>query len=273
MSFSAKLLCFTDLHVKGEGETILGIDPLARFEDALSHALAHHPDAERVILMGDLVNSGKPEEYARLAPVLARCPLPVTLMPGNHDDRAAMAEVLGAERDRNGFLQSWFETETHRVICLDTVFGERFLSFAALGQLCEKRLAWLARALETEKPVLLVAHHPPMRVGFPGMDEIRLRDDEALARVIAGTTVQHILCGHLHRTVSGHWRGIGFTVFKSTCHQMPLALESKGLSLSTDEPGAYGIVLLGEEGIVVHSEDWQLARRVDEDCAEAVAEG
>lgn len=267
-----KLLCFTDLHVKDEGETIIGIDPLDRFADAMAHALRRHPDADRVVLMGDLVNSGRAEEYARIKPVLDSCPLPLTILPGNHDDRASMQAVLGTRPDANGFLHSTFETPTHRVVCLDTVFGTKYLSFASLGQMDAPRLDWLRAQLDTDKPVLLIAHHPPMKVGFPGMDDIRMRDDDALAELIAGSTVQHILCGHVHRTISGHWRGIGFSIFKSTCHQAPLSFDSKGMSLSTPEPGAYGIVLLTEDGVIVHTEDWQIASDEIADSDDAVAQ-
>lgn len=267
-----KLLAFTDLHIKAEGETIIGLDPYQKFADAFAHAVRRHPDADHVVLMGDLVNSGKPEEYARVAAAIADSPVPVTLMPGNHDDREAMADALGAHRDGDGYIQTVIETPTHRVICLDTVFGDRYLSFASLGQYDQKRLDWLATQLETDKPILLFAHHPPMKVGFPGMDEIRMRDDAKLAALIAGSTVQHIICGHVHRTISGHWRGIGFSIFKSTCHQAPLSFESKGLSLSTDEPAAYGIVLLTEDGVIVHTEDFELASDEIVDSDDAVAQ-
>lgn len=256
---TTKLLCFTDLHIRRPGETIIGLDPIAKFRGALDHALRRHPDAARVVLMGDLANSGRAEEYAALRAVLQGCPLPVTLMPGNHDDRDALCAGLGAARDADGFIQSSLDTESHRVLFLDTVFGTRYLSFASLGQYDAPRLNWLKAQLDTDRPVLIFAHHPPMKTGFPGMDDIRLRDDAALAEAIRGSTVRHLICGHVHRSISGSWQGCGFTILKSTCHQSPLAFDSHELSLSTPEPAAYGIVLLSDEGIVVHSEDWELA--------------
>lgn len=268
-----KLLAFTDIHLKPEGETIIGIDPFTRLRDALAHGLRRHKDVARIILMGDLANSGRPAEYARLRTLLADCPVPVTLMPGNHDDRDALVEAFDLPRDENGFVQSVIDTPTHRVICLDTVFGTKYLSFASLGQYDAPRQDWLrAELARSDKPVLLFAHHPPMRVGFAGMDEIRLRDDDAFAAILEGSPVQHIICGHVHRTISGHWRGHGYTILKSTCHQMPLALENRDLSLSTDEPGAYGIVLLDEDGVTVHSEDFELASDEFVPAPEAVAD-
>ena len=54
-----KLLVLTDLHVRGIGQTILGIDALERFREGIHHATANHPDAVHIVLMGDIVHSGK----------------------------------------------------------------------------------------------------------------------------------------------------------------------------------------------------------------------
>ncbi|MEM7441075.1 MAG: phosphodiesterase [Pseudomonadota bacterium] len=255
-----KLLAFTDTHLRSEGETIIGLDPYAKFAGALEHAQRRHPDATRIVVMGDLVNSGKAEEYERFKQVIDTAKCPVTIIPGNHDDRNQLVESLSLTRDDAGYVQSVFDTETHRVIAIDTVFGEKYLSFASLGQYNEARLKWLdAQLAAADKPVLLFAHHPPFKVGFDGMDDIRMRDDEAFADVVLGR-VAHIICGHVHRTISGNWRGLSYSILKSTCHQMPLALGDAGMSLSTDEPSAYGVILLSEDNVIVHTEDWELAK-------------
>ena len=78
-----KILVFTDIHIVPEGETIIGINPLARFMKGLAHALDSHPDAARVMLCGDLTHNAAPPDYARLRRALDTCPLPVSLMLGN----------------------------------------------------------------------------------------------------------------------------------------------------------------------------------------------
>lgn len=260
-----KLLALTDIHMKPEGQTIIGLDPFENFRRGLNHALQHHPDAERVILMGDLTNSGTPEEYARVAEVIKECPLPVSLMCGNHDQRDNLVAAFpDTPLDANGFVQDAFVYGNTRVLITDTQFGPPFVSYAHLGQYCAKRFGWLADQLAQAKfanqTVALFAHHPPMKVGFSGMDQIRMRDGAKMAETLetAGVRV-HFLCGHVHRTISGSWQDHSFTVFKSTCHQMPLALENPDLSLSTAEPAAYGVILLTEDGIIAHSEDFDIA--------------
>ncbi len=260
-----KLLAFTDLHMKPAGQTIIGIDPFENFKRGLTHALEHHPDAERVILMGDLTNSGTPEEYASVAQAIDGCAIPITLMCGNHDQRENLVDAFPwATTDVNGFVQDAFVYGNTRVLTTDTQFGPPFVSYAHLGAYCDKRFEWLndqlAAAKAANQHVALFAHHPPFKVGFEGMDQIRMRDDKRMVQTLAFADVPvHFLCGHVHRTISGSWHGNGFTVFKSTCHQMPLALTNPDLSLSTAEPAAYGVILLNDEGVIAHSEDFDLA--------------
>lgn len=92
------------------------------------------------------------------------------------------------------------------------------------------------------------------------MDDIRLRNgDELLALLQDSPTVEHYFCGHIHRTISGSVGGLGFSMFKSPSYQMPFDLISASAGVSTPEPGAYGIVLLYENSVIVHTEDFQLA--------------
>ena len=69
----SKLILFTDIHITQSGKTIIGIDPIERFEQGLAHALDHHPDAKGIIISGDLVHRGSLQEYERLKASLANC--------------------------------------------------------------------------------------------------------------------------------------------------------------------------------------------------------
>jgi len=60
---AAKILVMTDLHIRGEGQTIIGLDPSAKLDAAIAHALALHKNAAALVLTGDLVHGGKVEEY------------------------------------------------------------------------------------------------------------------------------------------------------------------------------------------------------------------
>lgn len=251
-----KVLVLTDLHIRSAGETIIGLDPLARLRAVLEHALLHHADAAAMVLMGDLTHSGKAEEYARLATALCDLPIPVIPMIGNHDARATFRDAFPDAPDAGGFVQAITDIGTHRLITLDTrngLTGHR----GHAGEVCATRLAFLRDALEgAEGRVPLVfSHHPPMDIGLPGMDGIRILNGEADMLDLLAAHRAHLFCGHVHRTISGSTGGVPFTLFKSTCHQAPLDLRSHDSTISVDEPGAYGVLLLAAEGVVAHSED------------------
>ena len=205
--------------------------------------------------MGDLTHSGHAEEYEALRTVLSTCPVPVVPMLGNHDVRKAFKTVFpDAPQTAQGFVQQVIDLPAHRIITLDTLDDHADPHHS--GVLCADRLAWLDTALNTAAPrtPLVFMHHPPFDIGLPGMDAIKLRNGaDVLARL--KDTGAHLFCGHVHRTISGQHSGIPFAIFKSTCHQAPLDLTSPDSTLSTAEPGAYGVLLLTDGGVIVHSED------------------
>jgi len=250
-----KLIVLTDLHLRTDRKTIIGLDPLDRSRAVLGAALRDHGDAEALILMGDLTHSGRPEEYEALRELLDACPLPVIPMLGNHDARDVFQSVFPkAPKTAQGHVQHIHDLPHHRIITLDSHHPSARPHHA--GTLCADRLHWLDTALteaQNRKPLVFI-HHPPMSVGLPGMDAIRLTNGSDLIRRLQGTGA-HLFCGHVHRTISGQIDGVPFTLFKSPCHQAPLDLIAADSTLSVDEPGAYGLLLLAKDGVIVHSED------------------
>jgi 3',5'-cyclic AMP phosphodiesterase CpdA len=252
-----KVLVFTDLHILPEGETLIGLDPSARFAQALSHALAHHGDASRIVITGDLAHNGAPAEYARLRTLLSRCPIPVSLMLGNHDRRAAFAAAFpSVPLTSSGHCQQLHDLKGHRLILLDTL--DEDAPDRRSGWLSPGRMRWLDSALlgAGDRLITIFTHHPPMECGFPAMDRIGLRNRDALIdRLRAHGRTAQIISGHIHRSISGSAGGLPVTIFKSPCHQAPMMLSGNDVHLSIDEPGAYGILLLTPSGVIVHSQD------------------
>lgn len=259
-----KIIIFTDIHLTPEDETIIGLDPFARFTQGLAHALENHPDAARVVLCGDLTHNAAPAEYARLRRALETCPLPVSLMLGNHDRRAPfLAAFPEAARMETGHVQHHVDIGAHRLICLDTL--DEAAADLHSGWLCKARMDWLDATLASagDRRVILFTHHPPILTGFGGMDRIGLRNRDALIACLRRHgNVAQIVSGHIHRTIHGAAGGIPVTILKSPCHQMPMTLAAEDTSLSIDEPGAYGILLLTATGVIVHTEDFTLPKAV-----------
>ncbi len=262
--FDQKIICFSDTHFVEHGETIIGIDPVARFERGLNHALATHPDADRVMIVGDLTHHGRPAQFERLKAALAGVDLPLHLTLGNHDRRDAFRTVFGGA----GFAQEVVDLGGLNLVLLDTLDGPPYPDGHHAGRLCAERLAWLEDQLSrSAKPVILALHHPPFDVGFPGMDAIKLLNAGDLAQILdrAGNVI-HIISGHVHRTISGQWLGIPYAIFKSPAHQMPMLMEGTKSSSSTDEPGAYGIICTKGTDITIHTEDFDIAGAATDDA-------
>ena len=252
-----KLLVISDPHITPAGQTIIGLDTLARFRATLDHALRAHADAAALILLGDLTHHGDAASYARLRDALSACPVPVIPLLGNHDRRAAFCAAFpAAPVTPDGHVQTSLALPGHRLITLDTLDGPPYPQGHHGGWLCDARLAWLdAELAATGLPVLVCAHHPPFETGIVGMDAIRLRNADALMSRLRAHGRAYLLCGHLHRTVSGVADGVPWTIFKSSGHQGPLDLVTPDSTLSIDEPPAYGVVLLSPAGVAVHSQD------------------
>ena len=89
------------------------------------------------------------------------------------------------------------------------------------------------------------------------MDRIKLADDAAFAEVVAeADNIRHIFFGHLHRPVSGSWRGIPFSGVRSTVHQVKLDLR-EGDKVRYSEAGPqYAVILLDDAQTTVHLHDY-----------------
>lgn len=252
-----KILVLTDLHITAAGETIIGLDPLERLTAVLAAAQADHPDAAHLILTGDLTHHGTGAEYHRLKHALADLPWPVTYMLGNHDRRAPFrAAFPKAAVTDDGYVQTFHDLPGWRLICLDTL-DDPAPPDRHSGILCQARMDWLRETLATTPDRAVVfLHHPPVVTGFDGMDAIRLRNDQDVLDLLAQfPCAVQLVAGHVHRNISGHAGHLPFVIFKSPCHQMPMKLGAPGSAHSVDEPGAYGILLLGDGGVVAHSND------------------
>jgi 3',5'-cyclic-AMP phosphodiesterase len=263
----AKLIIFTDVHIVPEGERIIGLDPVEQLSSGIAHVNQHHADAARVIITGDLTHHGDIASYRRLRAVLAKLKLPLTLLIGNHDNRDNfVATFPETSRDADGFVQSTLDLGGHQLLFLDTVKGAAHAQGQKhAGILCGKRLSWLDTQLAAAKakPVLIFMHHPPHKTGFAGMDEIRLENGAAFYNIVCRyPNVQHLFCGHVHRTINGSQHGLPYSVFKSTCHQQPMVFDRLDTKIAIAEPAAYGIIFTGSDGLQVHTEDYQISARL-----------
>ena len=82
----------SDLHVRaaGDGDQGDGDQGASRLAAVVEAVVALDPAPDAVLVSGDLGENGTAAEYERVAELLARLPMPVHVLPGNHDDRSVM---------------------------------------------------------------------------------------------------------------------------------------------------------------------------------------
>ncbi len=165
----------TDTHIKLPGKLAYKkVDTAAMLERCVQELLALKPQPDLVLLTGDLVDLGRPEEYEHLKSILAPIKQRIIAIPGNHDERAAMRDAFrsGGYLPVDGkFLQFALDEYPLRIVGLDTLIPGQ-----GGGELCAERLAWLDRTLaeKPNAPTLVLMHHPPFVTGIGHMDKIGL---------------------------------------------------------------------------------------------------
>src|SRR5438874_771888 len=76
----------TDFHVRPPGVLAYGrIDTNAMLRNAVAAIASLDPGPDCVIATGDLADCGLHEEYQEIADAFAELPMPVFVIPGNHD--------------------------------------------------------------------------------------------------------------------------------------------------------------------------------------------
>ncbi len=244
----------SDMHVKPPGELLYKrIDTAGFLELAVAHVMALDPKPDIVLATGDLVDGGKPEEYALLRRLLAPLSMPVYLVPGNHDARDPMREAFPdhAYLPKSGFLQYAIEDQPVRLIALDTLVPGK-----GYGALCEERLGWLESRLgESDRATLLFMHHPPFDCGIDAFDGMKVNEgaDRLASIVRRHNNVERVLCGHVHRPIQVRWAGTMGSIAPSTAHQSTLDLhENAPLSLMMEPPGVALHLWGPASGLVTH---------------------
>ena len=246
----------SDLHVRPKGELAYGVAETNSFaERAIDALLRLSPRPDLVVLTGDATDCGLEEEYSLLADLLNRLPMPVYVIPGNHDRREAMRNTFwhAGYFPEFGELNFIVETRPVRLVALDSLVpGETH------GALSDATLEFLDRALAEARdvPALVLVHHPPFICGIGHMDRIRLlRGAERLADIIAANRqVERLLTGHHHRPVQVRFAGTICQIAPSVAHQVILDLREEAPSCFALEPPAFLLhQWIAGTGIVTHT--------------------
>jgi Icc protein len=245
----------TDTHITPPGTLLYGaVDTAAALEKAVASLARLRPTPDVVLITGDLVDLGEPEEYTHLRALLAPLGMPVLAIPGNHDSREPLRRAFEAEGyfPRDGFLHYAVEHYPLRIVALDTLVpGEPG------GALCKDRLRWIDETLAAapDRPTLVAMHHPPFPTGILPMDRMGLAGSAGFAEIIRRhPQVERICCGHLHRAIDRRFAGTVAGTAPSTAHQTRLDLRPEEPLSFVFEPPGYQLHFWDENtGLVTHT--------------------
>jgi len=241
----------TDPHLVPHGGLLHGLDPVRRLEACIADINRYADDLGFCVITGDLANGGELDAYRVLREVLQQLTIPHHLILGNHDRRGDFLEVFPeSPRDDDGFIQYRIDSDEGVLLLLDTVDEGK-----PSGLYCEARRRWLSEQLSEagDRPVYLFMHHPPFDIGFPSLDRMKLDDAGSFASIVtAHPNVRHLFFGHVHRPLSGSWRGIPFSALPGTNHQIATDFEAVSPMPFSHGPPAYAFIQLEADHSLVH---------------------
>lgn len=228
------LVQLSDPHIGadwGPGESV------ARLAATIAAVRAINLTPDAVLISGDLADHGADEEYEQLRELAAPLAAPLHVLPGNHDDRAALRRHFGLPGTGAEPVQYAIDLGPLRLVAIDTKReGED------AGELDAERLAWLDAALADAPavPTLLALHHAPLTTGIAPFDEVGLAPDDqhALGEVVGRHPhVRRIAAGHMHVSAGAVLQGRSVFVAPSTYVQAELEFGAEEVRLSADPPG------------------------------------
>ncbi|PSL53959.1 calcineurin-like phosphoesterase family protein [Saccharothrix carnea] len=240
----------SDPHLRTDA---LAAEPAALLRLALGRVLALDPRPDCVVITGDLTEYGQVGAYEQLREVVGRFPLPLYLTTGNHDDPAALVEVFGGTSFLGGGDSAHYEVAHpgFTVVALDSWRPD-----GPAGRLGEEQLSWLDDVLSRrpEVPAFVCLHHPPVAVGIPFLDGMRLADGPALGEVLQRHgNVARVLAGHVHRPISVPFAGTAVAVAPSTYRQTSLTLRADQQVGYLAEPTGFLLHVATESGFATHT--------------------
>jgi len=207
--------------------------PVRCAEAAVAEALEW--GAQRIVIKGDVTHASHAHSWTLAGDVFGACPVPVDMIPGNHDRCLASTVDPYHEAAR-------FGATMHRdvsVVDIDglrIVFVDSTVSGIDIGVWRPHRSAMRDAVAEAEGPAMIVVHHQPQSTPWPmylprGIPSIAANPIIANLRranpKVIGTS------GHTHRNRSRFINGVRWTEVGST----------------KDYPGVWAGYVVHERGI------------------------
>lgn len=175
----------------------------AQIDAFLAELDRHAPDAQSIMITGDLVDHGLPAQYRAYLEVMAKSPVPVHLIPGNHDHMNGGHDTVVS---RNNYLTNAGTVENY-----EHFVGPRWYSFDVAG-LHVVAMDWHSHelGLDHEEQNAWVANDLAQLT--PGAPWILLFHDQP-----GSSLVQHLPWQPI-ASFSGHWHTSRVVEVDGTMH-------------------------------------------------------
>ncbi|GAA1481984.1 metallophosphoesterase [Gordonia sinesedis] len=220
----------------------------ARVESTLGYVNAHADEIDALLITGDIADEGGESEYAEALRVLVS-PLPTLITVGNHDIRERFSSVmLGV---KSSAPVNWAQlVDGVLLMVLDSSIPGR-----NEGYLSDDTLAWASdqiAAAGPDVPVLLAFHHPPVTLGMPFMDSIRLTGPERLAELVdRHPGIIGFLCGHAHSPTVTEFAGRPVCVAPGVASTLNLPFEGHDI-VNRGQPPGIAFHIIDDRRMITH---------------------
>lgn len=188
-----------------------------------------------LVVTGDIADSGRQSEYEEAAATL-RSPLPMLVLPGNHDSRGEFGQVLLDGRSSRGPLNYAQTVAGALFLMCDSSIPDRNEGF-----LDDETITWMDAQISdagAHVPVFVAFHHPPVTLQMPFMDTIRQTGEERLiALVDKHPNIVAFLCGHAHTGAVTTFAGRPLALAPGVSSTLNLPFEGSGVINETQPPG------------------------------------
>ena len=239
----------TDPHLFADtAGDLRGTVTYASLRATLDHYRHNEWRADIVISTGDLVQDDSAGAYRHFCELLGELALPVYCVPGNHDVRAVMQQVLA---DHQFNYCTSIEHGNWLIASIDSCVAGKAGGHIAATEL-DRLDAEISRSGMPH--VMVCLHHPPVQMGSKWLDSVGLTNaDEFLARASASGKVKLALFGHVHQPCETEHGGITILGTPSTCRQFTPRSDTFAVD---DNPPAYRRVNLYTDGRFEHELIW-----------------
>jgi len=140
---------------------------------------------------------------------------PMYFLPGNHDDREMMTRYLFPDSEPVSLYNFTFEHKGVQFVFVD--FGPE-----SKAVFLPETRAFLAKALESKLPSVILCHQHVKRIGSRWLDAFLADNLDEFWDVVANPRVKEkvlaILCGHVHITYEDEHCGIPILGLRSTAY-------------------------------------------------------